>query len=90
MTVPVSGRRFSWEQSPREIYEKLVHSPPDTPDYQKLLVLAQLKVAESSEKTANAVAGYTKWLMLLTAVIVVCTVVQSVVAVLTYWRSPVH
>ena len=75
--------RFSWSRPVEEIWNDLSdpNFTPDMPYFGKLATLAQLK-------TAEAVAGYTKWLMVLTVAIVLCTVVQSVVAVLTY--SPVH
>ncbi len=45
----------------------------------KLNLLVQLR-------TADAVARYTKSLMLLTAIVVLCTVVEAALAVLTYLR----
>jgi hypothetical protein len=77
-------QNYGWDQSPEAIYKKLIRNPPDTPHYQKLILLANLKAAEASEKTAFSVAGYTKWLMILTAFITVGTVVQAIFAALTY------
>jgi hypothetical protein len=85
MSTPPTAQRFSLDRPVKEIWNDL--SDPDftadMPYYPKLALLAQLK-------TAEAVAGYTKWLMVLTAVIVVCTVLQTIVAILTYQHSSVH
>lgn len=51
------------------------------PYYQKLALLAQLK-------TAEAIAGYTKWLTGVTVVIALGTIVQAVVVALSYFFPP--
>jgi hypothetical protein len=66
-------QNYSWDQPLKGIWTKLCQSPPDTPHYQKLALLVQLRTA--------AVASYTKWIVLLTWAVVACTVVQTIVAV---------
>jgi hypothetical protein len=69
----------------KEIWQELAQTEnyPEAPYCQKLTLLAQLK-------TAAAVASCTRWLMVLTYIIALCTAVQAVVAVLAYLHSPVH
>ena len=69
----------------KEIWGELAEAvnDPDAPYCRRLALLAQLK-------TTEAVARYTKCLMLLTGLIVLCTVVQVVVLLLTYVHSPTH
>lgn len=76
---------FSWDRKPKEIWKDLSDRdfPPDAPYFPKLALLAQLKIAD-------AIAAYTRWLMILTAVIVVCAFVQAGIGVLTYLRPPAH
>ncbi len=79
MGTPRIDQRFSWERSAEQIWADLsdLAFTPEMPYFGKLALLAQLK-------TAEAVAAYTKWLMLLTAAIVLCTVVQTAIAVSVY------
>jgi CRISPR/Cas system-associated exonuclease Cas4 (RecB family) len=79
-----------WNLPVKELYEKLVENPPDTPRYQKLALLVQLKAGQAGENAATAVAGYTKWLAAFTVVIAVGTVVQAVFAALMYFLPPAH
>jgi hypothetical protein len=83
---------LSWDRPVKEIWVELAEptNDPDAPYCRKLALLAQLKAAQAGENAAEAVAGYTKWLMRLTAVIVLCTVVQTGIVVLTYLRLPSH
>ncbi len=83
MGTPPIARRFSWGRPVKEIWNDLSDPgfTPDMPYYPKLALLAQLK-------TAEAVAGYTRWLMFLTGAIVLCTVIQTVTAILAYLHPP--
>ena len=63
------AEEYKWDMSIKEIWEKAAKNPPEVPHYQKLVTLAQLK-------TADRLASYTKWLMGLTFVLTVCTLVQ--------------
>jgi hypothetical protein len=89
MTDDAFERNYSWDQSFQDIYKKLVQNPPDTPHHQNLLVLAHLKASEASEKSADAIAGYTKQLAFLTWLIAIATIIQASVAALAYVR-PTH
>jgi hypothetical protein len=80
------AQRLSLDRSLKDIWNECVEPANDdltAPYLQKLTLLAQLK-------TAYVVASYTKWLMILTGVIVLCTAVKTDVAVLTYLHSPIH
>jgi hypothetical protein len=80
------AQRISLDRPLKDIVSELgepANNDLTAPYLQKLTLLAQLK-------TADAVASYTKWLMVLTAAIVVCTAVQTVVAVLAYLLAPGH
>jgi hypothetical protein len=90
MGIPPAGRRFSWDRPVREIWDELSdpNFPPDAPYYQKLVLLTQLKAAESNDGSARAMAGYTRWLTILTVVIAVGTIVQGVFAALSYFHPP--
>jgi len=76
---------LSWNRPIKEIWEELAETAndPDAPYCRKLVLLAQLKTAEAAK-------SYTKWLMFLTVVIVLCTVVQTFVAALNYQHSPIR
>ena len=76
---------LSWNRPIKEIWEELAETAndPDAPYCRKLVLLAQLKTAEAAK-------SYTKWLMFLTVVIVLCTVVQTFVAALSYQHSPIR
>jgi hypothetical protein len=89
MTEAALEKNYSWDQSVQNIYRKLIQNPPDTPHYQKLLLLAQLKASAASEESADAIAGYTKQLAFLTWLIAIATMTQALVAVLAYAR-PIH
>jgi hypothetical protein len=65
--------------TPEEIWVKATQNPPDTPHYQKLVMLAQLK-------TADVVARYTKWLTVITALVGLSTFLQAIFAFLTWYR----
>jgi hypothetical protein len=92
MGIPPATKRWSWDRPTREIWGELAEPEvtPDMPFFQKLALLVQLRAAQAGEDTARAVAGYTRWLVLLTGVIVLCTVVQTVFLALTYLHSPAH
>jgi hypothetical protein len=79
-----------WGLPIKDLYEKLVENPPDTPRYQKLALLVQLKAGQASENVARAVAGYTWWVAAFTVVIAIGTVVQAVFAALAYFLPPPH
>ncbi len=81
---------YSWDQSLKAIYATLVRNPPDSPHYQKLAVLAQLKASEVSEDSARAMTAYTKWVMVLTWFIAIGTVAQAVFVALEYFSHPAH
>lgn len=87
-----AGRRFLWDRPTREIWDELSdpNFPPDAPYYQKLVLLTQLKAAEANETATQAIAGYTKWLTLLTVVIASGTIVQAAFAALAYLHAPSH
>jgi hypothetical protein len=76
--------RFSWDRPIKDIWKELSDDPqfvPEMPYFQKLSLLAQLK-------SADAMAGYTKWLTAVTVIIAVGTVVQAVFVALTYFYPP--
>ena len=80
------AQRLSLGRSLKDLWNELAEPANDdlaAPYLQKLTLLAQLKIAD-------AMASYTRWLMILTGVIVLCAAVQTVVAVLTYVHSPAH
>jgi hypothetical protein len=78
-------QRLSWDRPLKDVWDEFIEpaNDLDAPYCRKLTLLAQLK-------TAEAVANSTKLLMVLTAVIVLSTAVQTVVAVLTYLHSAAH
>jgi hypothetical protein len=73
--------RFAWERPVKEIWNDLSDPQfvPDMPYYSKLSLLAQLKIAE-------AIAGYTKWLTVLTVVIALGAIIQAVFTALSYFH----
>lgn len=76
------AQRLSWDRPLKDIWKELAepaNNDLDMPYMRKLNLLVQLR-------TADAVARYTKSLMLLTAIVVLCTVVEAALAVLTYLR----
>ena len=77
--------RLSWDTPLKKIWSELAEpgNYPDAPYCQKLTLLAQLKIAK-------AAASYTRWLMVLTVAIVLCTAAQTIVAILAYLHSPTH
>jgi hypothetical protein len=80
------AQRLSLERSLKDLWNELAEPANDdltAPYLQKLTLLAQLKIADT-------MASYTRWLTILTGVIVSCAAVQTVAAVLTYMHSPVH
>ena len=83
-------QNYSWNQSLEEIFKKLIQNPPDTPHYQKLALLAQLKAGVANENTAQTLAAYTKWLMFLTWFIAGGTIIQAIFVVLAYFSPTSH
>jgi hypothetical protein len=69
----------------KEFWEELSdpNYSPDMPFFQKLALLVRLRAAQAGQDNAAAVADYTKWLALRTAVIAFGPVVQTAFAVLT-------
>lgn len=78
---------YPWNTTPPEIWEKVRRTPPDTPHYQKLALLAQLKAAEAQNAVAAAMAWYTKWLSVFTILIALGTIAQAVFVALSYLSS---
>jgi hypothetical protein len=62
---------YPWDMPVKELWEKASTSPPNTPDYQKLLALANLKIADR-------MARYTHWLTWFTAALLVSAIVQAI------------
>lgn len=87
-TLP-PGERFSWNRSAREIWGELSDPdfPTDSPDYQKLIMLPQLKAADANEKSARALTKYILWVMILTIFIALGTFVQGMFTALMFFRA---
>ncbi len=76
-----------WEAPLEELWIKIRANPPDTPHYQKLSLLAQLKASEAQIKSADNTATYTKWIAAFTIVVAVGTAAQVVLGALSYFAS---
>lgn len=64
---------YSWDTPVRELWNKASSSQPDMPDYQKLLALANLKLADR-------MARYTLLLSYFTGALLLIAVIQLVTA----------
>jgi hypothetical protein len=54
---------YSWDTPVRELWERASTDPTDTPDYQKLLALANLKIADRMARYTHLLTWFTAGLL---------------------------
>lgn len=84
MNSDAASRNYPWEASLEELWAKIRENPPDTPHYQRLALLAQLKASESQINSAKETAKYTKWITMFTVIVAVGTAIQALFAAFSY------
>ena len=78
---------YPWEASLEELWTRIRANPSDTPHYQKLALLVQLKASEAQIKSADKTAAYTKWIAAFTVVLAVGTLAQVVLGAIIYFAA---